>query len=259
MKINTIILCTIFLIYSCKKENQEDTQNTIIFPLELGNSWTYKVTHSFTNCTDTNGNSLNDTTLQYVLFTEFDTILTIDSIITNALQSCCSFSNRTSCSYSYPHNDSEGLKISNPGYQFGYAWLLFFPTFESNYYFGDISRSLNKKVFTNANDDRDLILKYPLEVGNKWDIKLHNENILTKEVINFENINISEKDYKCFKIKYTYSNNPTVEIYDYISSIGLVKRETFRKNVSIINSLYQLIGYADLYENRELTDYNIED
>ena len=98
-------------------------------------------------------------------------------------------------------------------------------------------------------------LKFPLEVNDTWNY-INNTFKIDKKVISREIINTVAGSFECFKIQWLYSL-PNIEIYDYISSKGLLKRTLLVKNV-IITTANDPVGngYFDIKDEMILTGIN---
>ncbi len=102
-------------------------------------------------------------------------------------------------------------------------------------------------------------LRYPLTAGSEWLVKAVPEVLsIKKGVIDRVQIRVPAGFFTCARIQWLYdlgsdgSWDADIEVYDYVSQIGLVKRAAIYHNVDVVTFEYPLgIGtcdYADVWE-----------
>ena len=94
-------------------------------------------------------------------------------------------------------------------------------------------------------EDRPIVLKYPIVTGKEWIFRALGSTVFTKKYTGFENIHIDTAVYACMKVQRTLSNQSNYILYDYVSKYGQVKRDYLFKNSQVTNMLGQTIGYVD--------------
>lgn len=97
-------------------------------------------------------------------------------------------------------------------------------------------------------EDRPVVLKYPIVTGKEWIFRAIGSTVFTKKYAGFENIHIDTAVYACMKVQRTLSNQSNYVLYDYVSKYGQVKRDYLFKNSQVTNMLGQTIGYVDYRE-----------
>lgn len=94
-------------------------------------------------------------------------------------------------------------------------------------------------------EDRPVVLKYPIITGKEWIFRALGSTVFTKTYAGFENVHIDTSVYACIKVQRTLSNQSNYILYDYISKYGQVKRDYLFKNSPVTNMFGQTIGYVD--------------
>ena len=95
------------------------------------------------------------------------------------------------------------------------------------------------------NEDRPIVLKYPVITGKEWVFRSLGSTLFTKKYAGFENVHIDTAVYACMKVQRTLSGYSNYVLYDYVSKYGQVKRDYLFKNSPVTNMLGQTIGYVD--------------
>jgi hypothetical protein len=104
-------------------------------------------------------------------------------------------------------------------------------------------------------------LKYPLTMGSEWLAEVIPEEIsIKKKVIDRVQIRVPAGIFTCAKVQWLYdlgsdgSWDSNIEVYDYISQIGIVKRTRIYHDVTVTTYEYPLgIGICDYADVWELT------
>ena len=94
-------------------------------------------------------------------------------------------------------------------------------------------------------EDRPIVLKYPVVTGTEWIFRALGSTVFTKKYTGFENVHIDTAVYACMKVQRTLSNQSNYVLYDYVSKYGQVKRDYLFKNNQVTNMFGQTIGYVD--------------
>ncbi len=102
----------------------------------------------------------------------------------------------------------------------------------------------------------DTCLIYPIVKAAEW-LYLYNGSMsIYKNYLNFENISVNGNYITAIKTQRIYSDTNII-FYDYYSKFGDLKEELTFKNIEVTNEFGQILGYADIGENYNVTSYNI--
>lgn len=226
-------------------------QQNFRFPLNVGNHWEYQIDQSFTNYKDTLGNPLPDDSIQFNVTIDIDSLVRIENFPRYRVSNTYEQEWSSEICYEYPFNDDQGMKAEYFG---GYPeYLALFPTFPIQSY-----PFKNLLIDSNIPLEPVIFLKYPLQIGTYWEIGLGSWDTLRKEVLAIELVTTEAGIFECYKIKYFYKHQTDTKITDYINNIGLVRRETIKKNISSEHPINKKKKTADLYEKKDLVKYNIK-
>jgi len=239
---------SIFVVLTACKKNDPAVEN-FKFPFKVGNQWTYKRTQDIRHVIAIDANkSIHDTTIVsevHIILNEYteDTGMKSIQLASTAGYRTC---------YSYYLNLNDAL-VSIIAGNAGLDNSDLFPHDLDKFFCNTIFRPKNllKSALSQSDYYKVAVLKYPLEVNSKWTCDpLKN---ITKEVTGFEKIIFNSTSYDSYKLEYTYLKDSTAKTVDYISKIGLIKREVFINQIGVDGK-----GYGDYYETWELIDYNLK-
>lgn len=250
MKNTTLFaLCISMLIIftACKKE-VSDTES-FKFPFKVGNQWTYKRTQEIKNVIATDANkTVHDTTIikeVHIILNEY----IHEDTGEKSIQLASTVENWTHFSY---YLNSNGVLYSIYGHGAGLDYTDLFPHDLDKFFCNTVFRpKILLKSATAQSDYKEAVLKFPMEVNSKWVCDPFKN--ITKEVTGFEKVNFNSVGYDSYKIEYTYLKDSTAKTVDYISKIGLMKRDVIIKQVNIDGK-----GYGDYHETWELMDYKLK-
>jgi len=260
------------------------TSSDFVFPLAIGNSWSYTRKFYKHNCEpDSLPGSFRDTIFgsSTTLVQSLDTLL--DSIEAYRLHTVSNGNFGGSEYNSYRNNTQDGF------YQYAYGGTGIWPprvTSSNGTYlefmgmrFRDL-RELRDIILSNVNvamatrldsivyEDPPLQwLAYPLEIGQRWIFRDGNEGAaldMEMEVLSLENIQSPAGEFECFKIRWflDFDNDgqweSNIDGYDYLSPVGVIRREFLFYNITVMDEQNVLLGTCDYVDEYELTDYHLE-
>ena len=109
-------------------------------------------------------------------------------------------------------------------------------------------------------------LQYPLKVGEQWAVYDDPDDIvIDKKVIGTATVKIGTRSFSCLKIQWLWDLDndgewdEEMEYFDYISTVGLVKRHIIIRDFKITSAESPApIGSYDFEEKFELEDYSVE-
>lgn len=242
-----ICLSSLILLTACKEEVPEP--ENFKFPFKVGNQWTYKRIQELKNVIAMDGESSpHDTTIVtevHILLNDY----TEENTGLKCIQLASTVGNQTHYSYYLPPGEVLFCIMDATA---GLDDSALFPQDLDKFFCNIVF--LPKNLLKSASvlgENKNAVLKYPLEVGSKWNCDpLKN---IKKEVTGLEKIMFYSKSYDCYKIDYTCLKDSTATTIDYISSIGLLKREAFIKQIEIDEK-----AYGDYYETWELMNYHLQ-
>ncbi len=242
----------LFLVLACETENT--TENTgYRFPLDYGNFWKYV---RIQNITDINPafSERNITDTVYI-----DTILVsayeYNHPVSGAPAIKVTHFNADSSRgvFDFYSHTSEGLFCDHGGTTPDLNTMLLFPYKYENYMNVSILTGFPKSAKNFDFVEKTLI--YPLEVGTRWETNASGEVI--KEVVAQENITINGISSNAYKIEYTYTEDSKATTTEYVSEIGLLKRERIIPNIEIKDPHPLAVPYiANYHETWEIIEYD---
>jgi hypothetical protein len=237
----TLIIVVALLSCGKDKEKPSTTQPTAFeYPLNEGNTWNYHrtVIIEYFNVLDSNTITGRDTIeSDYLIQNEIIEVLN-DSITAYRLKS----TNLTSgvISLEYCKNNSQGL------YCYAYELNDGAEPFAKNINDQILLYNFDNPIITNLLGNKESmtdtlifenppakIILYPIIYNQKWTLRTNNVMTVYKEIIGNENITINQVNHNCYKIKYSYSSSigDNIDLVDYISVVGLVRRSVFVSNI----------------------------
>ncbi|HBH48910.1 MAG TPA: hypothetical protein DDX98_09730 [Bacteroidales bacterium] len=245
-----ILLAMLFFVIACETEN--NSSNGIRYPLDYGNFWKYVRKQHISDIIPAYGNITDTVIIDTIHVGVYENIQPATApgaiIVTHYL----SDSSRGFIDF-YSHTN-KGLFCDHSGSTRGLNTMFLFPYRYETYMKMDIFTGIFKSTHEYNFDEKTLI--YPLEIGTRWETNASGEVI--KEVIAQENININGISADAFKIEYTYKADSEASTIEYVSKIGMLKRERIIPNIEIKDP-YQSIGpyMANYRETWELIEYDL--
>lgn len=241
-----------FLIFSCEKEKDTISKQDA-FPLKVGNEWTYSYKIELSNIVYSHDSLTDrfDSIIEKQLSVEILEMKLNEGIETFQIASSDGFL----IYFEYYISDKEGLKYDFPTHHAGldsygifphsgYDWFCNNPFYKWQL---DIKKSKSIKATNDLEEGQNLVVKYPLTIGDKWITDEFAE--IEKSVSGLEQINISNTNYDCYVIDYLFLNDSSMITRDYVSDKGLIKRI---RNIDNVNLGYNC--YADYKEEWIMTD-----
>jgi hypothetical protein len=281
-----LLIVSTAIYISCSDSSNPGFANPMnddfIYPLKVGNKWNYQKEwsrYNFRPDSSSPGVIMNDTTFFSTIevsITRIDTIA--DTLETFVLYASEQMDNQTFTSgYNY-NNTDDGLFIY--AYRGGTSSLVY-PKKQANlkYKYGEYGSLISNEIPSFLIDpifqlyelSADSIgienppvktLSYPFKINNEWTYR-NTFLRINKKVVSKEIVNISAGQYECYKVQwlYDFSNSgewsENIQIFDYISSIGLIKRIFLFKDVTIsTTSNPNGFGLMDGKEEMILTGIN---
>jgi hypothetical protein len=101
-------------------------------------------------------------------------------------------------------------------------------------------------------------LKYPEVSGIQWFFKsLDGFDIIYKKYLGFEKIICGTGYYSCMKTQRIWNTMPNLELFDYYSKVGILKRDYTMRDILINNEFGDTLGFVDLNDLYNVTSFNI--
>ena len=110
-------------------------------------------------------------------------------------------------------------------------------------------------------------LAYPPTTGTRWnyrDTDLGHVWNMEKEIIGVEKLNLPAGSFECFKVRWYWDTNhdgqwdTDIDGYDYVSSVGTVRRQFIMSNIVMRDYTNVIIGYYNVIQDFTLTDYDLK-
>ena len=264
----------LIVIYSCKESSNPITtiDNNFIYPLNIGNQWTYNASSIYSNVSpDSLKSALHNESIDLSVTVIGDTMLNYVKVY-----QLKESSNKYPSYNGFYYNSGDGF------YEYGYdnGGNIVLPKTKitkrfrfKGVYFNNVMEFINQKNETTRlskimNDTiiyfetPRLVYAYPLNIGREW-IYSPKVTIISKEVIGKENVETKIGVFECYKIRWKYDFNSDgiydddFYYYEYVSSKGLLKTEITMRNIAISSMDHpDSIGHTDLKYERILTGSN---
>jgi hypothetical protein len=101
-------------------------------------------------------------------------------------------------------------------------------------------------------------LKYPVTTGTQWLFKnIFQLSDIYKKYICFEAVTVGTATHSCMKTERIWSNYSDMQLYDYYSKNGILKRNYTIKDVMVMDEWGKLLGYIDMNDLFQVTSFNI--
>jgi hypothetical protein len=264
-----ILITLISISISCDKKEDYILPNVDTYPMAAGTEWTYDrqvIINKYESETSNNIVDIDTVNFTVKVWIEKDTVLN-DTMNVKIFKSRENDNNWTSNQFKYL--DNEGLRnyaYSNSGgaivfakksFSIKYGLLTdFYKTVDNGIVIGD------DIIFE---DKPTLDIKLPLGDNSSWTYRKPSETRtlqIDKSVIGKETLTLLGESIACYKVAWEYLNDPIfggVEITDWISNKGLIKRETIHDRVTLTTQDGEPIGgNVQTIETLTLEELNIK-
>lgn len=239
-----VIFLTGLIIISCDNKEVNLTPNVDNYPMTVGTEWTYDrqvIIKKYESETSENIIDVDTVNFTVKVWIDKDTIFN-DTMNVTVFKSRENDYNWTSNQYKYL--DNEGLK----NYAYSNAGANVFAK-KSNHLKTSFDFNLNMAIVDSGltsdeiifEDKPTLDIKLPLGDNSSWTYRYPFETRtlqIDKEVIGTETLNLIGQDFACYKISWNYLNDSSfdgIEITDWISDKGLIKRLTFHDRITLVS------------------------
>jgi len=259
------------------------TSETFVMPLAIGNRWDYSgMSYDYNFQPESLGIILGDT----LYGTRTETVTTMDtlpdSIETYVLYSVSNWDGAIIDDFTYRNNADDGyytyayqlfiqpqLKILPRGCSFEFHGRSFESLAGLHDFVATAVQSSAKQAFDTGivlEDPPLRELAYPLEIGRQWayrDKDLNGPFDMGKEVVEKQNLIVSAGQFECYKIRWYWDIDDDgiwdndIDGYDYVGGIGLLKREFWIYDITVVDEYGTILGTFDSFDTRELTDYHL--
>jgi hypothetical protein len=252
MRQTLILITLISILISCEKKENDILPNVDSYPMTVGTEWSYDrqvIIKKYESETSNNIVGVDTVNFTVKVWIEKDTILN-DTMNVKIFKSQENDNNWTSNQFKYL--DNEGLRnyaYSNSG------GANVFAKKSSSIKYGlhtDFYKTGVNEILTSDDiifeDKPTLDIKLPLGDNSSWTYRKPSETRklqIDKSVVGNETLILNGKSYACYKVTWTYLNDPVfdgIEITDWISDKGLIKRETIHDRVTLTTQDGEPIG-----------------
>jgi len=261
------ILIVLIGIQSCKDSSDPVVRidSSFIYPLEIGNTWTYHVSTTYSNIQPdsvkkylTNQSEDMQVSVTKNMLLDSLTVYEMKEESEDYPDSYVYYSNQEEgfVKYAYSNSPSHVLPKMNAIKNFQFHGISFNHIRELINELGatkSLSKALNDSIIYFQQPR--IVYLYPLEIGNEW-IYSSAEVRIDKKVIGKETVKTDVALYECYKIQRIYDFDDFID-YEYVGSDGLIKTVITVKNIAITTAESpEGIGYADMKYTVVLTDIN---
>ncbi len=258
MKFKIILISALLMLLGCSLINGPNKPTPNLFenyayPLEVGNSWTYERTFTYSNIQpDTvqlpvrKGSSIFD-------ITEIDTINdSLEYYVLNAAATDSMIQGSLYTGKILLNNEADGLYIyASTGSSIPSPISPLLNLKEES-----IKSSPLNFSTVSAHNEEIKTLQYPIEIGEQWIISdtvgfsFFTEKVITR----FEILKTTVGTFNCFVVEWILPVED-LTIIDYYSEIGLMKRVTIAKNITISDPNNLNLAIADITDEYLLVDF----
>lgn len=281
-----ILLFLSIILFSCNSDSPTTNNNTPVdssafkYPFTNGSSWNYTYNSTVNNIRP---DSIRHYFSQYPINATGTINILYDTIV-NGINTKCFFDhlvqdtnymmNRT-----YFTNDDSSLTAI--AYRSEAHW--FFATsfqpdrklvplefrikgtkfisvtgFFQSQYAKDINTDLGLSDSLYINAPPIICMKYPVKTGTSW-FRFFGltSDTLIKKYTGFINVNVGNNIVSCVKMQFQWSGLDNFSMYNYYSKFGQMKRQNDFTNVEVGTEFGTTIGFIDIHENYQVTNFNI--
>ena len=282
---NLVLVCCIILfslfVISCS-DNPVSNKGSIlttdtssfIYPLKDGSSWNYSRKFTAFNFRP---DSIKSHFSNFPVYGNGTTTILYDTVI-NGVTTKCFLSTYTENSNSFDGRDYYGNYDSGLvcyGYRspFG-SGLTPFKLNGIHFLFnGHEFNSVQELFYTYENNRLEpftpndtlileippvVCLRYPEVTGSQWFFKAIGEfDFIYKKYLGFEKIMCGGGYWNCMKTERIWSTMAGLELYDYYSGAGILKRDYTIRDILIMNEFADTLGFADMNDLYTVISFNI--
>lgn len=267
MKNDILTILLLLAIVSCDSKKNEINPEVDSYPMTIGTEWTYDrqiIIKKYES--DTSDNIIDTEIYNFTVnvWIDKDTLLkdTMNVIILEAQDDDNDWTQK-----SYRFIDNEGLKT----YAYSPRGAIVFAkkkgTLKSSFLLNNnflLVNEISPHDEIIYEEQPTLDIKLPLKNNSSWIYRHSNRQEIPnieKEVIGTERLNLAGEIFDCFKV-YWYNLNLTetdgIEITDWISDKGLIKRIIFSDRIFLRNEFGEYFGTAQLTETLILKELEIQ-
>ena len=263
-----LLMLFVLIIMSCTED--PDPDENVIFPLVIGNRWSYQEIERFYNFDPPSlAEEFPDSTLDYSYQEILRTEILYDTLETYVIASY--INERFLHSEEYYCNESNGFfrqayeyfgkrdKIPRNGSKLLFEGKYFTNMQEIIFY---IRNEIKNVRLFNYDDPPRKYIEYPLENGLQWTVYENEHQRVDRKVICFETIEVPAGLFSCCKMEVLFFDNTNgyrvdTQTFHYFSSIGLIKTITSVKNIQYIDEYEGPLGYFDYSIESNLSSYSV--
>jgi hypothetical protein len=282
---NFVLVCCIILfpliLVSCKDNSVSTGGNvpsldtsSFAYPFKDGSSWNYSRKYTAFNFRP---DSVKRVFSDFPIYGNGTTTILYDTSIYGKMTKCFHVT-YTEDSYTYKLREYYGNYDSGLvcfGYR-GFFGASLTPyrvggitfTFKGNIFhsFNELFYTYENNRVTPAAPNDTLILevppvvclKYPEVSGMQWFFKgIEGFDFIYKKYIGFEKVMCGIGYYSCMKTQRIWSTVPELELFDYYSKVGILKRDYTIRDLLIMNEFGDTLGFVDLNDLYTVTSFNI--
>lgn len=261
------ILIFLMEIQSCKDSSDPviPIDSSFIYPLEIGNTWTYHVSTTLSNIQPdsikkylTNRSEDLQVSVTKNILLDSLTVYEMKEESENYPDYYAYYSNQEERFVKYAYRNSAGRilpkKIAIKNFRFhGISFNHVSELINELGVTKSLSKALNDSIIYFQQPR--IVLLYPLEIGSEW-MYSSAETIIDKKVMGKETVKTDVALYECYKIQRIYDYDDFI-YYEYVGSDGLIKTVLTVKNIAITTvESPEVIGHADMKYTVVLTDIN---
>jgi len=266
MKFKIILISTMLLLLGCSLINGPNKTTPISFenysyPLEVGNSWTYERTTTYSN--------IRPDTVQLPIpliqkgsaiieVTGIDTLGTDNEVFVFHTGAIDSMNPQTTHTGTFYFKNEEDGMYNYIGTGNSYALPISQPAtrgeFEQRYF---NKKEKDKFSISILNSEIRKSLQYPIKLNDEWTFIDSTGNIfgINKKIFKYEKVSTKMGTYNCFIVEWIYDNGSNLILRDYYSTIGLMKRIYIIKNIQVSDYNNNRFVTADFTDEYNLVEF----
>ena len=232
-----MILMTLF---GCSKKDNPagPLDDDFVYPLSIGNTWSYSIEHSITNFRPlVPGAASPETRFTATSNIEIVRLDTLENTVeTFVFRGSLTEQNQTLESESHYNNQENGFFLYRQSGAIGILGLPKLSSSQKIYFHGRYFNSVTEIIRTffetdiltpalqgsNFVSEPLLILSYPLLVGKQWEVS--EGSGVQKKVIGLEKVKVPAGEFDSIKIQWLLEGWDDLEFFEFISSEGLIKQ-----------------------------------
>ncbi len=286
-KLNLIIgFISLIGFFACKKDDGGNggvlPEEQFSYPVDVSNYWKYDHVMRFfsldsiLNIPDSIVNTVHvEVAGKYLLNDTLDTYEFVEYVTSpnaNVTTSITFFTNENDGFY-YHGNRGGGVSLPVKGSNKVRFQNMLFDNIPElfDYFIGFETTQFSFNIKTDTIFPQDTIyledppvksLAYPLEADSEWVYRAESPiGKMEKKVFAKETITVPPGSFSCYKIKIIYEDSALsskIEYFDYISSVGLVRRVISFDGLELTDDQGNVIGTFDVTDEINLSDYFVK-